>query len=101
MALTNPAPERHELLHLPRRLDAFRHDIEVQSAREVQDRADDFAAVLTLVETRHKRSIDLQCVDGKSLQVAQRRVSGAEIIKTDARAVALQIAQDRTRAFGV
>ena len=64
-------------------LDALRDDLRSERMRERDDRANDLGFGRRIVEPTHERTIDLQDVDLKLFEIAQRRVAGAEIIQRE------------------
>src|SRR4029453_17616554 len=76
------AAEALELLRLHRAFDAFGHDAGFERPRERENAFNDRRA-LGKQETSDERPIDLQGIDRKLVQVAQRRVARSEIIKID------------------
>jgi len=73
------------------RLRAFGNDIEAQGRGEVHNRPDDLAALVVLVLAGDERLIDFQYVRRETLQVAERRIAGPEVIEADAHAKCLQL----------
>src|SRR5262249_39677967 len=52
-------------------------------------------------ELPHERTIDLDGVDGKRAQVAQRRIAGAEVVERDADADVAKLPQNGFCRIGV
>ena len=74
------AVERVELLGMRHRLDAFRDDAHPELAGQLHDGpADD--VVLVRAHPRDERAIELQRIDRIPLQVAERGVSGPEVVE--------------------
>ena len=67
-------------------LDALRRDLDADGAGEVDHRLDDRVGGDVGVEVLHERAVDLDLVDRIFVQVAQRRIAGAEIVERDAHA---------------
>src|SRR5712692_9610713 len=82
ISLTELAMQRLEQRALLGGLDPFGDDVDRQAVAEGQDRADDLD-VLRLARGAHERRVDLQRVDRKAMQVAERRVAGPEIVERD------------------
>src|SRR5437016_14434853 len=59
-------------------LDALRHDVEVQAVREPNDGKGDSRIDRTVAQAGDQRAVDLQLIDRKSVEVAQRGVAGTE-----------------------
>lgn len=66
-----------------------------RSAREAHDGIDDRVCARIRAETGNERAVDLDLVDGITLQVAQAGIAGAEVVEGDAEADRLQIRQCR------
>jgi len=73
--------------------DAFRHHGQAEAAGQRNDGAHDGGIVVVARDVMDERAVDFQAVNGKSLQVAERRVAGAEIVHRDADAQGLQSGQ--------
>ncbi len=94
------AAERAQALELAFRLDALGNDAHTERAGHADDRLDDRAvAVAVLAQAHDERAVDLQAVERIALQVAQRRVAGAEVIEQQPDAECLQ-QLDRERGRG-
>lgn len=65
-------------------LDTFGGGRQTKSRRYAQDRANDDLALVTLTDTRHEASIDLDLVKAKREQLAQGGIPRSEIVKRDA-----------------
>ena len=87
-----PTSEALELARLGFAFHAFGHDAGVQGAGQRHDALDDGRAVGEQ-ERAHERTVDLERVDRKSVQVAQRRVPRAEVIEVDLHAELAQAVQ--------
>src|SRR5512139_4101765 len=70
---------------------AFGDDAQAQAARQLDYRAHDGGVVGVAVEVAHERAVDLQPVDGEALEIAERRVAGAEIVDRQPHAERLQL----------
>src|SRR5665213_633975 len=81
IALTFGAAVGLEICQLPGVLDAFGGGGQTKSFCKAEDRADDHLTFLALVETRYKASVNLDLVEMKREQLAQRGVACAEIIE--------------------
>ena len=62
------------------RFDAFGNDVQVQPLAHVNDRADNRCIVGVDREVLDERFVDLECVDRKLLQRAERRVACAKVV---------------------
>ncbi len=69
-----------EELQLVSGFHAFRNHLLSQSMRKLDDRAHDGGRLPARVNTPDKGTVDFQCVEAKSLQIAQRREAGSEVI---------------------
>src|SRR4029079_4403253 len=65
-------------------LDTFGHDHEAELLAETDGRADDRRVIGICKQIGHERPVDLESVERKLLQIAQARISGAEIVEQDA-----------------
>src|SRR3989344_9148089 len=74
--------EQH--LALRRGLDPLGDDRHVEAAPQPDDRADDRARRIVIVDRRDEALVDLDLVEGKGLEVRERRIAGAEIVDRDA-----------------
>ena len=81
-------------------LDALRDRDHVEAAADLQDAADQLG-VTGLGQLRNERPVDLQDVDGKSVQVCKRGVSGAEVVDGELDAELLEPGQLREVLLGV
>jgi len=82
-------------------LDAFRRRRHAERAGDADHRLDDDDVLVTLRQIRHERPVDLDLVERKAAQIAQRGIAGAEIIERDPHAEALDPAQRGKRILGV
>src|SRR5262249_26089105 len=76
-------------------LHALARGIELERAAEPCHRADDRRAVRPVGELGHERLVDLDLVERKHAQIAERRVAGAEIVEHDVNAARLELMEDR------
>ena len=74
------APERNELGELALGLDPFGHDLQVERVREPDHGGHDRGVARVGAEPAHERAIDLDRIHREALQVAERRVAGAEVV---------------------
>src|SRR3954468_7115451 len=74
------APERQQRVELPTRLDALRHDRQAQCVTEAHHRGDDRGVLALDAEAGYEGEIDLYRAEREPLEVAERRVAGAEIV---------------------
>src|SRR5689334_6191470 len=68
VALPEAAGKPFEIAHLGAGLRAFGDDVEAEGACKVDDRQHDFAALVALPQTRDEGSVDLERVNGETLQ---------------------------------
>src|ERR1700694_1721136 len=68
------------------RLDALRGGRHVQAARNVSDGLNDREGILVVRKIADEGAINLDLVEGKASEIAQRRVAGAEIVHRNAHA---------------
>ena len=80
------------------RLDALGHDLEPEVVAEVDRRAHDHGVVVALQHAQHERLVDLQLVDRQALEVAERRVAGAEVVDREPHAELAQPLEHGARA---
>ncbi|MEO5843041.1 MAG: ABC transporter permease, partial [Acidimicrobiales bacterium] len=80
-------------LELANVLHSFGHDLHAQRVREGRDRVDDRRCLVIVLELADERPVDLDRVDGKVAQVADRRVTGAEVVDGDLDAEFLERAE--------
>ena len=85
MALELLAAVAGQKLALPRRLYPLGQYVQAQPVGQGDDGAGDRGVARVFQDVAHKSLVDLDLVQGQALEVAQRRVAGAEIIqcKTD------------------
>ena len=91
-----------QLHQLRRFLDAFGRGLDVERMGELGDRADDRARAVAGQQVLDEAAVDLQLVEREALQIAERRIAGAEIVERDAhaeRAQRVQQPQRRVAAF--
>ncbi len=90
------APERPDEFNLVERFNAFGGGFHPQSAGERDDRMDD-RRVATVADrsTAHEALVDLDLVERRALQIAKRRIAGAEIVECKAHAQPLQRLEHR------
>src|SRR6185437_9205004 len=79
VSLSGAATHRHELIDLMRRLNALGDDGDTQAAADPDDSADDRGIARVMFQVLHEAAIDLQAVDWHMLEIAEARISGAEI----------------------
>src|SRR5207245_1223794 len=82
-----------QALELLRRLDPLGDELQSQALRDTDDGADNGRIVGVDRHVADEGAIDLECIDGQMLQVAQARVACTEVIDEDARALVAQCLQ--------
>ena len=80
--------------------DAFGDNFEFQVVGHGDHRGGDFHVVLVVRDFVDEAAIDLDDVDREFLQIAQRRVPGAEVIHGQGQAQALELVELQMRIFG-
>ena len=65
-------------------LDPFGGGLDAERVGELGDRADDRARALAGEQVLDEAAVDLELVEREALQIAQRRIAGAEIVERDA-----------------
>ena len=85
---------------IPVSLHALHHDLQVQRLAESQQAAHDQRAAFAALRL-HEAAVDLDRVDAELVQVAERRVAGAEIVDVDARADLAQAVEGHVQCLGV
>ena len=93
VALHFIAPRLAQEVELLGGLDAFGHHAQVQLVAERDDRLHDHGVVGIGGQIDDERTVDLELVDRKALQVAEARIAGAEIIDRDLHAERLDAAE--------
>src|SRR6202035_3278477 len=73
-----------EARKLPGIFNAFGRRRQAEAARKPEDRLDDHLAFMVGVEAIDETAIDLDLVEMQLLQLSERRITGAEIIESDA-----------------
>src|SRR4051812_1779594 len=79
-ALPEVAAERPQFGELQRRLDALGRHRQAERVTQSHDRGDDRGVVGIVTEAVDEGAVDLEGVDRQRLQVAERRMSGAEVV---------------------
>src|SRR5688500_8349790 len=87
-------------LHLPRFLHAFGDEPDAERARERRNRLYDRRVLRARGDVAHEAPVDLQAVDRKALEIAKRRIAGAEVVDGDDRADCLEVGQRDHHAMG-
>ena len=64
-------------------LNAFRHHLEVQAARECNDRFHDCRVIAVRRHMVDEGAIDLERVQREALQVAQAGITGSEVVERE------------------
>ena len=83
-------PLTQQELELRRGLHALRHDLQVQAVTERNDGPHDRRIVGIVTDVGDEGAVDLERVEGKSLQIVQRAIPGAEVIDRQREAEFLQ-----------
>ena len=65
-------------------LDALGGGLDVERMGELGDRADDRARAVAGQQVLDEAAVDLELVEREALQIAERRIAGAEIVERDA-----------------
>ena len=76
-------------------------DLELERAREVDDHAHERALLAAAGEAVDERLGDLEDVERQRVQVAERRVAGAEVVEREPHAELAQLVQRRRARVGV
>ena len=93
---------RTQLHQLRGLLDALGGGLDIERMGEFGDRADDRAGAVAGQQIVDEAAVDLQLVEREALQIAERRIAGAEIVERDAdaeRAQRVEQPQGRLAAF--
>ena len=98
VALDLCTPLRHKECLLRRRLDALGNDRQFQRTPEADDRMHDRSRLRIGLQLHHEGLVDLDLVEREGLQIAEARITRAEIVHGDADAERLDVPQDRDRA---
>src|SRR5690606_21503772 len=87
VALHMAAAVQADEVELVERLDAFRGGVHAERLREAGDRGDDRAvATASLGRAADEALVDLDLVERRLLQIAERRIAGAEVVEREAHA---------------
>ena len=98
IALDGVAAEVAHPLEILGGLDAFGGDVHPEALGELDDRLDDRDVLRPRAGFADEAAVDLQLVEDRLVQIADRRIAGAEIVERDAdaeRAEALQHVERR------
>src|SRR5262249_7282476 len=101
IALHLRAPFRPHVVELRRRLDTLRGGDDAETAPETCHRLDDGGAVCLLRQVANERTVDLDLVEREAAQIAERRITGTEVVHGDADSEATQLMQGRKRRLAV
>src|SRR6478609_5379653 len=82
-------------------LDAFSRGDDAEALAEAGHRADDRHRLLARCQFAHKRTVDLDLVERKTTQIAQRRVPRSEVVERYPDAKAAKLVQNRQRCLAV
>src|SRR5690242_15738425 len=80
IALPVLTAQRLQLVELPDVFDPFGNDRQIKRLGEVNNGPDDLAIFRTKLDRAHKRTVDLESIDRKPVQITQARVPSAEIV---------------------
>src|SRR5690606_1067737 len=100
-ALRAVAFQIHEALELLARLDAFCDDVELQAVRQLDDASHDAGGSRIPCHAMDERAIDLELIERQTTQVAQRRISRAEIVDRYRNAEHLKLPEHVDRRLAV
>ena len=92
-------PNRPKADRLIRRLDPFGRDREMECASEGDGRGDDRRILAAATQAVDERAIDLELIHRETARVAERRVSGPEVVDREANAEAAQRCDDLVGAL--
>src|ERR1044072_4669911 len=92
-ALPILALQRPKLIQLLFTLDTFTDKLHSEIPCERNDRFHDLQVLISRIHARNKRAIDLQRIDRKTIEITQRRISGAEIVDAQAHAETAKLRQ--------
>ena len=81
--------------------DALRHNHELQGVRHGDDGPDDRGVLRVACHVAHERLIELDSIDGESLEVVERGVSSSEIVQRYRYAEPLELQECVDRELGV
>ena len=95
VALGVAAPGRAQQRELLHRFDALRDRAHAEAAAERDHAADDRGAIGAVVHFRHERAVDLDLVERKHLEIAERGIPGPEIVEHDRDAKLLELVKHR------
>ena len=93
IALAILAPQRTQLRKLHGCFYSFGNHAHAQVVRQKKNDFDNFLALGNFGDVVDKRSVNFECVERKAVQVAERGVSGAEIINGRAPSEATLLAE--------
>src|SRR5215467_5140894 len=74
-------------------LDAFRRHVHVEALGHGDHRAHDGAVAALVAEPLHEGAVDLERVHREALEIAERRVPGAEVVDGEPHAQVLELAE--------
>ena len=75
--------------------------MQAEIVSEFDGRPDDDGVALVLDEPQHERLVDLDLIDGQTVETRQRRLAGAEVVDGDRDSHAAQPVQDADGATGI
>src|SRR6266700_4056338 len=86
---------------LLRRFHAFRDDLHVQILTHANQRANDIGIFRIRGDAVHEGPINLERIDRKASEMAQARITGAEVVEGERQAQLLEIAKYACRIGGL
>src|SRR5262245_34723790 len=93
VALGEFAVEGFKLLGVLGGLDSFGGDANAKRMGQGDNGLDDLKVLAVEPHAVDERTVDLEQVDGKAMEVAERRIAGAEVVDTELNAQFLQALQ--------
>src|ERR1700716_4625369 len=84
---------------LVQRLDPFRRGGDAETLAEAGHRLDDGGAIALVGNVLDEGAVDLDLVERKAAQIAQRRIAGAEVVHRDLDAESAELVQRRQGRF--
>ena len=97
VALAEAASHLLEELELIFGFDAFRDDIHAEDTGELDDGLDDLEGLLAALDALDKGAVDLEDVEGESVEVAEGAVAGTKVVHVERDAEVAQVGEDVDR----